>query len=113
MTEPIQELLFSARTEPLRVAEFERLLEQARGWMLARQILRVTGIPGDESHRRWLRGLAEQSQRILSGQHGYCHIAHASLEELHHAAAWMESQSRKMQQRAIHLRQAAHRKIAA
>jgi len=113
MTDAVQELFFGPRTEPLRVADFERLLEQSRGWMLARQILRQCGLPPDESHRRWLRGLAEQSQRVLSGQRGYCDIAHASLEELHHAAAWLESQSRKMAQRAIHLRQAAHRKIAA
>jgi hypothetical protein len=121
MSAPIQGLLDdirprsdSSRGRPQdRVADFEELLRRAGGWLLASQILIRCGLPIGEVNKRRLRALAARSQLILSGQRGYCHLDHASVEELHHAAAWMESQARQMQRRAIHLRQAAHRMIAA
>jgi hypothetical protein len=112
MTTPIQGLLLDTRPT-IRMAEFAEVLRRAGGWILARQVLIQSGLVPDEGHKRWLRGLAAGSQLILSGQRGYCHLENASVEELHHAAAWLESQARQMQRRAIHLRQAAIRKIAA
>lgn len=112
MTDPVQGLLLDTRA-PIRVAEFEKIMHRSGGWLLARQVLVQCGLLPDEGHKRWLRSLAAASRVILSGQRGYCHLDHASVEELHHAAAWMESQAGEMQRRAIHIRQAAHRKIAA
>jgi hypothetical protein len=79
---------------------------------LARDIARVAGLPASEVNLRWLRRLASQSSTIISGQQGYLHLDCASTDEIHHAAAWLESQASEMQARAIRLRQAAHRKVA-
>ena len=87
------------------VGELGRILEERRGWLKAAEIERLTGWSD-----RIIRELAASSGgRILSGQRGYRHLSHASVEEIDHAANWLESQAAHMQERAIALRRAAIR----
>jgi hypothetical protein len=101
----------SAR-DTLDVEWFEHVVASHAGWVLGRQILTDAGQPAVDSTLRWLRRLAAVSHAIISGQRGYCHLDHATTDEIHHAAAWLESQAAEMQARAIRLRQAAHRRVA-
>jgi hypothetical protein len=58
---------------------------------------------------RDIRQLASESPNIISGQRGYKHVAHATAEEINHAANWLESQAKKMSDRAGAIRRTAHR----
>jgi hypothetical protein len=53
-----------------------------------------------ESHKREVRRQASMSSRIISGQYGYRHVAHATREEMEHFVNEMRSQARKMIKRA-------------
>ncbi len=101
-------LLRQAPGSPNRLVE---ALRSVRGWITARQLLTRLGLPDDEHHRRLLRAWAHQSDEVLSGQRGYCHLAHANADDVHHAAAWLESQAMEMLDRARRLRCRAHKAI--
>lgn len=109
MTSDPQLGLFEPRPQVAPSANWlERLLLERRGWVTAREILTHAGREDNDAARRLLRVQANKSDQILSGQRGYRHLAHATPEEIHHAAAWWESQAGEMQRRAIALRRRAH-----
>lgn len=86
----------------------EELLRGTACWMSARDLgLSTLGRVGD----RDLRALASASDWIISGQKGYKHLEHATPEEIDHAAHWLESQAKKMSDRAGKIRRNAHRRI--
>lgn len=88
------------------IAWLENLLDGSRCWMTAGDIeLTTQGRKGDRN----IRALASASQWIISGQKGYKHLKHATPEEIHHAAAWLESQAKKMSERACTIRRNGHR----
>lgn len=60
---------------------------------------------------RATRALASASGWIISGQRGYKHIRCSTPEEIQHAAAWLESQSKKMGDRARTYRRNAHKLV--
>ena len=110
MTQPAQ-LEF---TDPPRhaadadVAWLEKLLQGAACWMTAGDIMQtVVGRLND----RDVRALAEQTDRVISGQKGYKHIEHGSPEEIAHSANRLISQGKKMIKRGIGQRRAAHGRI--
>ncbi len=91
------------------VAWLENTLRGAGCWMTSGDILLSINLAKSDDSKRWLRELASASVWILSGQKGYKHIEHASAEEIHHAASWLESQAKKMADRAGALRHNAHK----
>lgn len=127
-TKPETELdLFTARElaatadpqapDPEEVAWFVKLLHGAGTWMTAKDILLTLGKvkPDGNAHdddKRWLRSLASATDWVLSGQKGYLHLSHASAGEIDRAANWLESQARKMGDRAGALRSNAHKLFA-
>jgi hypothetical protein len=86
------------------VEQLEALLLMIGEWLPRCEIERITGW-GD----RQIRELASASGWVLPGQKGYLHIKFASAEEIHHASAWLESQAKKMAERAGRLRSNAHK----
>lgn len=103
--------LFSAKRAPTvdeqDVAVLLIALDQ-RGWMNARELTRL-GYGSD----RYLRAVAAASHgQIISGQRGYARTDQASVEDVNHAAAWLEHQATAMTQRAYEIRRAMHRRIA-
>lgn len=86
----------------------ENLLRDANCWMTAGDIVLTTH---GKTNERNLRSLAAESDWIISGQKGYKHLEHATAEETNHAANWLESQAKKMGERAGKIRRNAHRRI--
>jgi hypothetical protein len=85
------------------------LLFERRDWLTAAEIIQLAG---HRLHDRAIRALAEAAApKIISGQKGYKHTAHASPEEIHHFYSAMRSQAVKMLHRAQKVRQYAHAKI--
>lgn len=98
--------LFAIRKAP-RVGEQDVaciLLElDGKGWRTARQFRMISD--------RELRAIAAASHgQIISGQKGYARTDQASVEDVNHAAAWLESQAKSMQVRAGEIRKAMHRR---
>lgn len=81
------------------------------GWHTAAELLIARGEPAADWRKRRLRAEAAASEDIISGQRGYKHADRSTLEELHHFAAWMESQASEMQRRAQALRRRAHARM--
>jgi hypothetical protein len=78
-----------------RVDEFIALLED-RGWIYAKQIRQAKG--WDE---KTIRDLAAASEgQIIGGQKGYILTLQATAEERDRAVNWLNSQAKKMLQRA-------------
>lgn len=79
---------------------------RGRGWVLSRDLLTETTIDD-----RTLRVIAEHSDgRIISGQKGYRLFDRTTpLEEADRAAAWLESQGKKMLLRGAAIRRRFHR----
>lgn len=78
---------------------------RGQGWMTARELL---GLQVGRTERQ-LRAMAAASQgQIISGQRGYARTDQASVEDVNHAAAWLESQAKSMQARARAIRSAMH-----
>jgi vacuolar-type H+-ATPase subunit C/Vma6 len=101
--------LILADPAPDLLADLLTLLRSRRTWLTASEILEAMGQPVTETGRRTIRKLAEQSDgQILSGQHGYRHLSHATAEEITHAANWLESQAFLMSSRAKRIRARAH-----
>jgi hypothetical protein len=90
------------------VAWLEQLLHGHGRWMNAAEIVSLTG---QRLHDRNVRELASASEWIISGQRGYKHIEHATPEEIHHCAAWLRSQAKKMDDRACVILRNAHRRL--
>lgn len=98
--------MFEAAPDDRNVRWLENLLLGAQCWMTAKDImLTVNGKLLD----RDLRALASASDNVISGQKGYKHIQHATSEEIHHAVSWLESQAKKMSERACSIRRNAHK----
>lgn len=102
--------IFSIPADDSNVAWLVDLLREQKCWMTAKRIIELSG---DRLSDRDIRALAEAaSGDLLSGQKGYRHISHATPEEIHHAAAWLESQASKMALRAQRIRRRAHQILA-
>jgi hypothetical protein len=98
--------LFESQPGDANVQWLETLLRNAPGWQTAREIMAAClGRVND----REVRELASASQWIISGQRGYKHLEHATAEEAHHCCAGLESQAKKMGERAGRLRANAHK----
>ena len=91
------------------VAWFEKFLAGGQIWFTASDILISLGRPVSDANKRWLRDLAGKSDFILAGQKGYRAMQHATPEEIHHCAAWLEHQAKAMAERAGRIRRAAHK----
>ncbi len=89
----------------------EATLKAAGDWRTSTELLTSIGRLS-ENDRRWLRTLASASEWTISGQLGYKHLEHATLEEINHAANWWESQAKKMADRAQTIRRNSKNKIA-
>lgn len=90
---------------------FERAVSASGGWVLGRQLLASSGKEPDEDGLRLLRRLASKSENVISGDRGYCHVTHASVEEIRWCADRLLSQVRVMAMRVVRLRRAAHRRL--
>ena len=76
-------------------------LLDAGGWMTAADIIAKHSMANTEQSRRVLRALAEASNgEIISGQLGYKHNSFATEEERARCVHSLESQARKMNERA-------------
>lgn len=82
------------------------------GWHHAAAICRAAGQIDNEDGKRHIRRLASESPQVLSGQRGYCHLDHADVEEMSHAANWLEHQAKIMGDRAARIRRASHARLA-
>jgi len=94
--------------EPPATADVERLEQWLFGfgdWITASGICQYL----DNLSDRKIRNLASELVLIISGQHGYKHIKHATIEEIGHAANWLESQAKKMSDLACAIRKQGHR----
>jgi len=89
----------------------QNLLKATPDWVTADDILLTINRAG-ETHKRWLRRLAQGSEWLISGQKGYKHIDHATLDEVNHFAAAMRSQAKLMDERAAKLLTNAHKKLS-
>lgn len=109
MTRDPQLSLFASQPDSANVAYLVKLLRDAKRWMTASEIgTQVADLWND----RQIRSLAEAAgPEIISGQRGYRHIEHATAEEIHHAAAWLESQGSKMIDRSRKIRIRAHQLV--
>lgn len=96
---------FPAAPHDPNVQWLEELLLGAKCWMSAKDISLTVG---GKALDREIRELASASKWIISGQKGYRHISHATAEEINHAANWLESQAKKMSERAGRIRRSAH-----
>jgi len=108
----LQPSLFEATPPPSSntdVAWLENYLDRLRDWATAADLLQSLGRPVTDANTRWVRALASDSFWVVSGQRGYKHIRHATAEEVNHACAWLESQAKKMSERAGGIRKNAHR----
>lgn len=97
---------FQASPTDQYVVELERLLRERGDWMLRREIEALKGW-GEKK----IRDLASASDNIISGQLGYKHTEHATIEELDHCSNWIESQGKRMVERAQRLRRRAHQLV--
>lgn len=74
-------------------------------WFTARELVATLAISDRE-----LRAIAEASAgRVISGQLGYALLENCTPDEIDHAAGWLESQGKKMLQRAARIRARFHR----
>lgn len=100
--------LFNFPPTDKRVRWLELLLIKAPGW---RSAARIRKLSGNRLSDRRIRALASASPWIISGQEGYKHLGGATADEIDHAANWLESQAKKMADRAGHIRRSAHRRF--
>jgi hypothetical protein len=103
---------FEMRFEPAKpeVNEWEvklmcLSLQHDGGWMTAADIIAKHSMANTEQSRRVLRALAESSNgEIISGQLGYKHNSFATEEERARCVHSLESQARKMNERAARIK---------
>lgn len=104
--------LFMVKPDHPNVDLLVQTLKDRGGWLSAAQILERWQTPDTDHNRRFVRALAEAAvPEVISGQLGYKWIGHASPEESSHAAGWLESQAKKMSDRACAIRRRAHELI--
>lgn len=85
------------------------VLDQESDWLTAAQLLVKLSEAPTESNKRKLRVIANASAgKIISGQQGYRHIRHATLDEIIHAETWLEHQAKEMGERARSIRRLRH-----
>lgn len=107
MSEPQKDLFDQPRHAAMDdVLWLENLLDGAKCWLTAKDIMQTVG---GRVRDRDIRELASASGWIISGQKGYRHMRHASPEEINHATNWLESQAKKMGERAGAIRSNAHK----
>jgi hypothetical protein len=94
------------------IETLETILRNHTCWITAAGLLSLMGIVESDSAKRQIRELASASHWIISGQLGYKHLEHATAEEIDHAANWLESQAKKMSDRACAIRRNAHKLFA-
>jgi hypothetical protein len=95
--------------EDTSVKWLEAYLREHPGWHTSAMILVALGKPETDQNKRDIRGIAQASEWIISGQRGYKHLSRATAEEISHFTNWMESQAREMTKRAEIVRKNAHR----
>ena len=98
--------------DPEEIAGLENFLLANPGWWSSSRLLAARGIVPDQNNRKELTHIAEWCDRIISGQEGYCHINHASADEIKHFLNGLDSRSRKLAERRLRVSKAAHQKIA-
>jgi hypothetical protein len=109
MTIDLQPDLFAYAESDERVRDFELLLEGQADWVTTADLAEMTGRECTESYKRIPRALASASGWIISGQRGYRHLKHATAEEVQRCCATMESEAKKLAERAARLRRNSHR----
>jgi len=98
--------LFSRVVTPQEMGWLEKLLLDGKCWMTAGDIALTTqGRVND----RDIREVASGSAMIISGQKGYKHVSHSTAEEINRCANGLESQAKKMSDRAGAIRRQAHK----
>jgi hypothetical protein len=97
--------LFEEATVDEDARWLEHYLEATGRWHSAADLALAHGEEDGDVGRRWIRSLAQMSDRVISGQRGYKHVRHATAEEVEHFVNWMESQGKKMISRAERTRQ--------
>ena len=110
----IQPSLLPSRAPRVSDQDVARLIAflDGLGWVTAAQLV-GTHDWNDPQGRSWtdrdLRAIAAASHgQIISGQKGYALTSQASVEDVNHAAKWLESQAKSMQARARAIRSAMH-----
>lgn len=99
----LSERLFRPTPEDPQLAQLLAFLDQ-RGWITSAQLHSALRFSD-----RTCRALAEASEgQIISGQKGYKLTRQSTPEEIREATAWLESQARKMSQRAGAIRRTWH-----
>jgi len=109
-----QQPLFASKAPRVSGEDVARLIAflDGLGWVTAAHLV-GTHDWNDAHGRSWtdrdLRAIAAASQgRIISGQRGYARTDQASVEDVNHAAAWLQHQGETMIRRAHEIRQAMH-----
>ena len=102
---------FETTAEDPNVRWLEAMLQRHQQWSTAADICQHAGWPASDNNKRRIRAWANASQMIVSGQPGYRHIDYCTSDELRHFTSWMESQAKKMTQRAEAMRRRAHQRI--
>jgi hypothetical protein len=107
--EPQQELpMFQVDPADPNIVWLENYLLAHQDWLTARHLAVIAGKDDGIEAGRWVRALAQESCWVISGQKGYKHLQHATAEEVKRFVAWMESQAKKMIERAERMRRNAH-----
>jgi len=109
MTSQLEMPLAKPRVGMVDVKTLTDYLRGCNDWQHASELISLFYLPDDESGRRFIRRVADiAAPEIISGQKGYRHIYHATDDEINHCANALESQARKMHERAIAIRKRKH-----
>jgi hypothetical protein len=102
--------LFQPVPDDPNVRWFVGFLRDHRDWIRARELValieqRAGRVVDDRQIRLWAEAAGPD---IISGQRGYRHADHATIEESRRFVAWLESQAKKMIARAETFRRRLH-----
>ena len=103
MDEQLTLKMFQAQADDPNVREFELLLWEYEGWMSASLIGSKTGWNSDK-----VNALARASVDVISGQHGYKHIRHATAAEQTHFHNGLRSRARELLRRLVRSKKRSH-----
>ena len=106
---PEQPSLFSAKAPRVAARDVAWMLRalDGKGWCRTKWLQQFFDVPD-----RTFRAIAAASDgQIISGQHGYTRTDQSSVQDVNHAAAWLEHQGAAMIRRAKEIRQAMHHTI--
>ena len=98
--------VFHAAPDDENVRELERILLDANCWLSSSAIGSKTGWNSDK-----VNNLARVSSDIISGQHGYKHLRHATASEEGHFFNGLISRARELANRAARVRKRAHQLV--